>query len=188
MDRMLDDLHKYIEEKNTLILYYRNNVKLLEYLYYLYIIYFRAQMIEKDKAQAEYRVKSNSDKSELAGILHQIKTRMMEKGLVSAEELDEYKAKYYALQNEYERAKKEIAKRISEESPKIASKLTSKTVNPLGDHKKDAAVQCLAERQAISPDKTMRDLKNMKIAKGLAGIFDDFSSGYTPSLVKKIWF
>ncbi len=29
---MLNDLQTYIEEKNTLVTYYKNNVKLLEYL------------------------------------------------------------------------------------------------------------------------------------------------------------
>ena len=68
-------------------------------------------MLEKERTQAAFAEKANNDKTELAGLLHQIKTQLMEKGLVSGEELEQYKAKITALGCEVDKLKKELVKR-----------------------------------------------------------------------------
>lgn len=131
-------------------------------------------------------MKTHSENSELAGTLHQIKTRMTERGLVSAEELDEYKAKFYDLQKEFDKTRKDFTKRLSEEAPKSIMRKVSKTNLNIGEQKKDQGVQCFAEKQQISPDKTIQNLKNVKASKGMAGVFDNYSSGYLAPLVIKM--
>ncbi len=140
-------------------------------------------MVEKDKTQAEFRVKANSDKSELAGLLHQIKTKMMEKGLVSAEELDEFKAKNLALQSELEKTRREYARKAQEDAARIHASTQRQGTNSTLSQRKDQGVQCVAERHIVSPEKTMRDLKPGKAAQGMAAIFEDYASGYTEPLV-----
>ena len=146
----------------------------------------RAQMVEKDKAQAEFRVKANSDKTELAGILHQIKTKMTEKGLVSAEELEQYKDKTFILQGELDKLKKEMVKKSGEESPTKGglSRVSTKLFNVSAAYKKDQAVQCVAEKRAGSPERTTREIKNVRATKGMAASFEDFSSGYIEPMVR----
>ena len=140
-------------------------------------------MMEKDKAQAEFRMKANSDKSELAGLLYQIKAKMMEKGLVSAEELDEYKAKNLALQAELDKTRRELAKKAQDDTPKANAKAQQKNPSSVAGQRKDQGIQCVAERHITSADKPTRDSKAGKGPRGLMAVFEDFTSGYTESLV-----
>jgi hypothetical protein len=179
---MLDDVHRYIEEKNTHILYYRNAVKLLEWVRIL--MRGRAQQLEQSKTHAEYRAKTNSEKSELAGLLHQIKTKMLERGLVSADELEQSKAKALALQADVDRLRRELTKRQTESSAAIGRQQSSATVLPRGGIKKDQTTQCALDRPLGSPERTGRDMRNGKGRKGLASVLDDFETGYLEPLVR----
>jgi len=175
---MLNDLQKYLEEKNYHITYYRNSVKLLEYFFAIINIE-RAQMLENEKTQASTIAKANSDKTELAGALHQIKSQLIEKGLVSAEELDQYKEKIAQLGSEVDKLKKELAKKP--ESPINSPRMTIKMNRaPVAlTTKKDQGV-ITVERG--SNDKAGRDAKTFKTSRGMAAIYDDFATGYIEPL------
>ncbi len=134
----------------------------------------------------EYRIKSNSDKTELAGILHQIKTKMIEKGLVSAEELEQYKARTLELQTELEKVRKEllIHKQQEETAPRaFAHSPTAKAQTLVAVPKKEQAVQCVLERGTGSPDRSSRDVRASRAVKGILAVYDDYSAGYIEPLV-----
>eukprot|EP01022_Parablepharisma_sp_SALTPOND_P013282 TRINITY_DN1766_c0_g1_i1.p1 TRINITY_DN1766_c0_g1~~TRINITY_DN1766_c0_g1_i1.p1 ORF type:complete len:723 (+),score=76.95 TRINITY_DN1766_c0_g1_i1:7716-9884(+) len=140
----------------------------------------RAQMMEKDKAQAAFMVKSNSDKTELAGVLHQIKKQLVEKGLVSGEELDQYKEKIVYLTSEVERLKRELAKKTEAElSPRNSQRMAKIEKRPMVTLKKEQGTQCV-DRGAS--EKSSRDAKTFKFTTGLAAIYDDFALGYIEPL------
>ena len=108
----------------------------------------------------------------------------MEKGLVSSEELEEFKVKNYSLQKEIDKLQNEMAKKnLSDETPKSGKKIIAKTSIRKYENMKDQGVQCIAERQPISPEKSIQGLKNAKAIKGMASAYEDYSSGYIAPLV-----